>query len=82
MRMMGEWRLGCFWKWEEMESAEQKCFSIGKKVTSVPQRCFSIGKMNSVAQRCFGIVKNHQCCTAVFQHREKSTVLHSGVSAS
>jgi hypothetical protein len=68
--MMGERRTGMFfWKWEEMESAEQRCFSVGKKVTSVPQRCFSIGKI-SAAQRCFGIVK------------KKSTVLHSGVSAS
>jgi hypothetical protein len=25
---------------------------------------------SGVPQRCFGIVKNQQCCTAVFQHRE------------
>jgi hypothetical protein len=57
IRMMGEGGLECLWKWEEMKSAEQWCFSIGKKVTSVPHWCFSV-------------VKNQQCCTAVFQHRE------------
>jgi hypothetical protein len=44
MKMMRKWRTRVFWKWEEMKSAEQWCFSIGKKVTSVHQRCFSIVK--------------------------------------
>jgi hypothetical protein len=82
MRMMGGGRLECLRKWEEMESAEPSCFSIRKKVTSLPQRCFSVGKMNSAVQRCSGIMKNHQCYTTVFRHREKSSVLHIGVSAS
>jgi hypothetical protein len=59
VRMMGEWWLGCFYEWEEMESAEQRCFSVGETVTSVLQRCFSIGEMNSAAQRCFSIMKKH-----------------------
>jgi hypothetical protein len=47
MKMMRKWRTGVFWKWEEMKSVEQWCFSIGKKVTSVHQRCFSIVKISS-----------------------------------
>jgi hypothetical protein len=56
----------------------------------------SASRKISAAQRCFGIVKNQQCCTTMFRHREKSisaaqrcfgivknqSVLHSGVSAS
>jgi hypothetical protein len=62
--------MGCFCDWEEMKSAEQRCFSVGETVTSVLHWCFIIGEMNSVAQRCFNIMKNHQCCTTVFQHHE------------
>ena len=74
--------MGCFCDWEEIKSVEQRCFGVRETVTSVLQRCFSIGEMNSAAQRCFSIMKNHQCCTTVFQHHEKSSVLHNGVSAS
>jgi hypothetical protein len=70
VRMMGERWAGIFFcEWEEMESAEQGCFSIGKTVTSVLQRCCSIGGLN-------------QRCTAVFQRHERSIVLRSGVAAS
>jgi hypothetical protein len=75
--------MGCFCDWEDMKSAEQRCFGVGETVTSVLQRCFGIGEMNSAAQRCFSIgeinsaaqrcssiMKNHQCCKTVFQHRE------------
>jgi hypothetical protein len=62
--------MGCFCDWEEMKSAEQRCLGVGETVTSVLQRCFGIGEMNSAAQRCFSILKNHQCCKTVFQHRE------------
>jgi hypothetical protein len=31
--------MGCFCDWEEMKSAEQRCFSIGERVTSVLQLC-------------------------------------------
>jgi hypothetical protein len=57
MKMMRKWRTGVFWEWEEMKSAEQWCFNIGKKVASVHQQCFSIMKISSVAQWCFSIVK-------------------------
>jgi hypothetical protein len=47
--------MGCFCDWEEMKSAEQRCFGVGETVTSVLQRCFGIGEMNSAAQRCSSI---------------------------
>jgi hypothetical protein len=72
MKMMRRWRTGVFWEWEEMKSAEQWCFSIGKKVTSVHQqhRCFSIVKISSAAQRCFSIVK-----ACLFEEKLASPVL-------
>jgi hypothetical protein len=72
--------MGCFCDWEEIKSTEQRCFGVGGTVTSVLQRCFSIGEMNNVARRCFSIMKNHQCCTMVFQQRESLFSLKIGLS--
>jgi hypothetical protein len=80
VRMMGG--MGCFYDWEEMKSVDQRCLGIGEMVISVLQRCFDIGEMSSVAQQCFSIGEMNQCCTTVFQHHEKSSVLQNGVSAS
>jgi hypothetical protein len=66
MKMMRRWRTGVFWEWEEMKSAEQWCFSIGKK------KCSAVFQHRE--NQCFTAVfqhrENQQCCTAVFQHRE------------
>jgi hypothetical protein len=84
--------MGCFCDWEEVKSAEQRCFGVGETVTSVFQRCFgiremnsaaprsfSIREMNSAAQRSFSIMKNHQCCKTVFQHHESFVLFEESV---
>jgi hypothetical protein len=68
VRMMGG--MGCFYDWGEMKSVDQRCLGVGEAVTSVLQWCFGIGEVSSAAQRCSNIMKNHQCCKTVFQHRE------------
>ena len=34
--------MGCFYDWEEVKSAEKRCFGVGEMFTSVFQRCFGI----------------------------------------
>jgi hypothetical protein len=70
MKIVRKWRPGVFWKWEEMKSAKQWCFSIGKKVSSVHQWCFGIVKISSVSQQCFSIVK-----ACLFEEKSASPVL-------
>jgi hypothetical protein len=62
-----------------VKSAEQRCFGVGETVTSVFQRCFGIREMNSAAPQSFSIMKNHQCCKTVFQHRESFVLFEESV---
>jgi hypothetical protein len=56
-----------FWEWEEMKSAEQWCFSIGK-ISSAAQRCFSIVKarLSEMESSSYGGGNLQNICSVVF----------------